>query len=241
MSFILLILPILNSLIGGTAHPPNVAHALGSPDGISAYTNSLEAAQVSVDEGFTWLEVDIQRTNDGVHILAHPGNEADYGIPSGSTVSDYSLSTLNAFAGRQIDTVVDLLTFLAANPDVHMIIDGKSQEVTNVTSHYLAVSLENGYARVHPHVYSPEHRDSLEWPSCYWVAAGYSGGWGPNGELLESSGACFSMSWARWAVDSWNASGWLPTWVHTINDDDDIAHWNSRGVGVYTDNLEDRP
>lgn len=230
LGFLLLVARVF----AGAPELPPVAHALGSPDGQAVYCDCLEGFERSYALGLRWFEVDLVALKDGTILAAHDGDQARYpGLADGGTWADVTREELGLLDGRWHPLDLDeLAVLMREHPDAHLIIDGKTPQRTNLAAWGLFKAL-GGPERIHPHVYSPEHRESLSWPTSGWVAAAYFKGWGERGEGLATSGADYVMAWPDWITEvdhPWR-------WAHTVNDPAEVLRLRALGVGVYSDVL----
>lgn len=88
---------------GGNAAPEEpvvlIAHAGGEVDGY-VYTNSREALEKAVDDGFSYIEFDLQHTADSVLVAAHTWEE--FNTMTGYAHKGDTAPTLAEFAVRRI-------------------------------------------------------------------------------------------------------------------------------------------
>lgn len=103
-----------------------IAHAGGAIDG-HTYTNSLEAAQQSIANGYKYLEFDLQFTSDSVLVAAHTWKE--FNEMTGFPQKLDSVPTYDEYCSRLIYgkytplTAFDIHTLFMDNPALFFVTD----------------------------------------------------------------------------------------------------------------------
>lgn len=133
MRTILLLLAFLFVSCSGTHDLPNeheyIAHAGGAIDGY-IYTNSKEALERAVADGYRFVEFDLLMTADSVLVAAHTWKEFNE-ITGYSTWGD-SVPTVNEFRTRRIYgkytplTANDIYAFFVENKNIFLVTDKMS-------------------------------------------------------------------------------------------------------------------
>lgn len=103
-----------------------IAHAGGAIDGY-AYTNSKEALEQSVANGYKYVEFDLLMTADSVLVAAHTWSE--FNAMTGYACKKDTAPTLSEFLSRRIYgkysplTACDINDFFAANKNLYLVTD----------------------------------------------------------------------------------------------------------------------
>ena len=103
-----------------------IAHAGGAIDGY-VYTNSLEALERAVDNGYRFIEFDFQFTSDSVLIAAH--SWSDFNRMTGHTEWGDSAPTFAHFSAQKIHGRYTPLTaemingYFVQNKDIYLVTD----------------------------------------------------------------------------------------------------------------------
>ncbi|HET6345988.1 MAG TPA: glycerophosphodiester phosphodiesterase family protein, partial [Myxococcota bacterium] len=134
-----------------------IAHALGAIDG-RAYTNSLEAFQISYANGRRIFEVDFQLTSDGQLVCVHDGVEQQVGLsqPIGNVTAAEFLT--HKWMGRfTLMTLAQLLELLEAHQDALIVTDTKgwSAAVAKGLERALVAVDAQLVSRIIPQIYNP--------------------------------------------------------------------------------------
>jgi len=110
-----------------------IAHALGDIDNIN-YTNSFEALDESIKEGYKIVEADIILTKDNQLVLRHDWGVGSYQLFNQKYIDDGSgfyIPTLEEFKNMPIldqytpMTFVDLLNYMKIHKDFYVVTDTK--------------------------------------------------------------------------------------------------------------------
>lgn len=106
-------------------YPRLIAHAGGDYKGVPI-TNSLQALECSVREGFRYIEIDLSKTGDGVVMLVHDWEYAKTMVKS--PINNYSPVYKEIMSAKKTHTLIDLNRFikwLKKHDDVSIITDVK--------------------------------------------------------------------------------------------------------------------
>lgn len=136
-----------------------VAHAAGEING-SRYTNSYEALEYSVAQGFRYIELDFLTTKDGHVICLHDWGQRfadNFGFRPQSelTLAEFE-SALQSSAKYTNCTLLGLADWMRKNPEIKIITDVKAADNIGVLRNVAKV-LPNASERVIPQVFQPEN------------------------------------------------------------------------------------
>lgn len=223
-----------------------VAHAGGAIDG-QTYTNSLEALDKNLKNGFTYFEIDFSFTSDDKLACAH-----DWGDNAKKLLNDELLKrptydefkTLVKKADFNICTLESLIDWFNRHPSAYLITDIKERNLEGLA--IIASVFPDFSERVIPQIYQPaeyENAKKMGYGKIIWTLYGYGGS---NGEVLkwaEKLGRPLAIT-----MDEGRAASSLPrqlkrlgipSYVHTINSaEKKFKYINLYGITeIYTDNL----
>ena len=128
---LLLFLPLLFSCVTQekVSNPALIAHAGGAIDG-NVYTNSREALEQAVSNGYTFIEFDLIFTSDSVLVAAH--SWSDFNKMTGYEEWGDSVPTFDDFAERRILgryrplSATDIDSFFCENENLYLVTDKES-------------------------------------------------------------------------------------------------------------------
>ncbi len=229
-----------------------VAHALGSVDG-KAYTNSIEAFDISYEKGFRLFEVDLVLLGDGSVLAAHDKVEERYGV------SKHFSETLPEEVGKLWGKYTplsgrELLALVEDHPDIYMILDTKGagrEPHVQIAKRLVEVGLREyplALERLIPHLIDQEHLDTLRalYPFNDYMLALYRAkrlGDDEVPEFLRRNGIRAVMMWwdKRYSpefVESVRAVGSVP-FVHSLTrrQKGELLRFRGQQVGAYTNGL----
>jgi glycerophosphoryl diester phosphodiesterase len=234
-------------------YEPNgyVAHALGSVDG-KAYTNSLEAFELSYAKGYRIYEVDLVQLLDGSVLAAHDNLEERYGLSKAFSAT--RADEVGKLRGRYTPLFgADLLRLVSSHPDIYMILDTKgkgvdphveiAQRLVDVGRKEYPTALE----RLIPHLINQEHLDRLRaiYPFNDYMLALYRAKMADRDVpgFLRRNGIRAVMMWwdQRYTselVEAVNAAGAV-AFVHSLTRRQraELVGFRSQGIGAYTNGL----
>ena len=109
-------------------YPQLIAHAGGAVYGYRL-TNSLEALDQAYQNGFRYIELDLELTSDAQIVLIHDWEgSAQRLLGSAGRRTLESFSSAPVMAGLHLLTLDQLLDWLSAHPDCSIITDTKSED-----------------------------------------------------------------------------------------------------------------
>ncbi len=226
-----------------------LAHAGGSPYGLNqepTYTNSLQAFEVSYENGFRAFEFDLITLGDGTVVLAHDGHEDHYGLRK--SFRDASRSEVEGLRYDGLFEVLfaeDLIEIMVEHPDIWVILDSKWDHERIAQVLVDLAPDDTVRDRIVPHLASGEHTEALEdiYPFPEKMVAVYR--W-------AGSDADIASRRARYDVDNvmmWWDSRWTPegqelyeeagfhVWVHTPHESSVIRSFLDLDIRLYSGGL----
>jgi glycerophosphoryl diester phosphodiesterase len=233
-----------------------VAHALGNA-GEYIYTNTRDALEQSIEEGYLTLEVDLSLTSDGEVVCRHTWYSDDFEVSYDGTVPDLEtfrkekyFGTLSTLTGRE------LLEIWQEHPQLYFMLDVKQDENTNfleVLTKFKALAEEMGCEELLEHMivqlYAIEDYDKINeiYPVKHWLFTTYQLPDTPGAEI-EAAAFAAEKDFGVLTVPAWCMSSdyfieladeyGLDLFVHTVNTDSDIQRSSKRGIyGYYSDFL----
>lgn len=228
------------------SHPRVVAHGGGSIDGY-ATTNSLEAVQLALEQGYTWIELDMALTSDGGIALIHDwyqGSQVYFGT-SGNHVMTMDEFMSYKIHQRYTTMNVAKLAEIMANADeqVRIISDTKTDNLLILQK--IAQEYPMLAKRIIPQIY---HYNELEKVRSYGyqevILTLYKMNTFDTGTLVKfvkDNGICAVAVNEQRAQQSFvktlQANG-IAVYAHTINNYENGLLWRQNGIyGVYSDTL----
>lgn len=231
-----------------------VAHALGNA-GEYTYTNTLDALEESISEGFRNLEVDLSLTSDGEVVCRHTWYSDDFDVSYNGKVPDLAtfekekyFGTLTPLTGRK------LLEVWSEHPELYFITDVKQDEVTDlyeVMEKFVSLAKEMGKEELLDHLivqlYNISDYDKINaiYPIKHWIFTTYQLPETPGAEV-EAAEYSDEMNFGAFTVPAWcmtndyfidlaNANH-LALFVHVLDTRDQVYKAANRGMyGFYTD------
>lgn len=224
-----------------------IAHAGGGIDNRS-YTNSFEALNYNLNRGFTYFEIDFSFTADEHLVCVH---DFDQSFARVSGVDFKSRPTINQFneiisnqSGYQICSLDTLAAWLEMNPSVTLITDVKDDNLKALK--LIKEKVPNYKNQVIPQIYKPHNYSKVKdlgYNQIIWTLYRYDGSsedvynWalkfdGPFAITMPKSRAKTQLPRHLAAIE-------IPTYVHTINSEEDANQFiNEYGIKeIYTDFL----
>ncbi|MEM8557419.1 MAG: glycerophosphodiester phosphodiesterase family protein [Bacteroidota bacterium] len=234
---------------GNDAGPPNgfvvhrVAHAGGGIDG-QTYTNSMEALDHSAARGFVYVELDLLFTTDSTLVCMHDWDEL-WGEPLTYGQFRDAVEARGTYDNCDLER---LRTWMAANEHIRLVTDVKGDNIAALT--LIREHVADAEQRVIPQVYRPNafaEVKRLGYEQVIWTLYRYDGtfdevvAW--TERFAEPFAVTMSKAWARTDLPHALARRGVPTYVHTVNmQEDKTAYLNEVGITeVYTDFLPPRP
>ncbi|MGN8800476.1 glycerophosphodiester phosphodiesterase family protein [Candidatus Merdisoma sp. HCP28S3_D10] len=231
-----------------------IAHALGNA-GNETYTNTKDALEESIAEGYKILEVDLNMTSDKEVVCRHTWYSDDFGVSYDGRIPDLAtfekekyFGTLTTLTGRE------LLNIWAEHPELYFVTDVKQDENTNlseVMDGLVALAKEQGQESLLDHLiiqlYGIEDYDRIReiYPFRHWLFTTYQLPDTPGAEIEAAAfsqekdfGAFTSPVWCMgddYFVNLANEYD-LNLFIHVIDTEEEAERSMKRGIyGFYTD------
>ncbi len=232
-----------------------VVHAMGEIDG-REYSNSREAFEMSYQGGHRIFEVDFAMTSDNKIVLKHDWTNS-HGLPE---FEDGTPPTLAEFKEAKIWgkyttlDIDDLLQLMLEYPDIYIVTDSKSGVYKEVVEQFTQITeILQGYSsnqrnsimeRFVVQIYNDDMYTGVETVAHFenYIYTLYQRGVGNLDQLgefcVENEIPVVVLPYEWWneeITETLHSYG-LEVWVHTLNENEDIAELRDKGVdGVYTD------
>lgn len=233
-----------------------VAHALGNA-GEYTYTNTLDALEESISEGFRTLEVDLSLTSDGEVVCRHTWYSDDFDVSYDGKVPDLATFEKEKYFGKLTTlTGRKLLEVWSEHPELYFITDVKQDENTNlyeVMEKLVALAEETGHTDLLDHLivqlYNIPDYDKISeiYPIKHWIFTTYQLPETPGAEV-EAAEYSDAMGFGAFTVPAWCMTNdyfidladqnHLDLFVHVLDTRDQVYKAANRGIyGFYTDDL----
>ena len=221
-------------------HPQLIAHGGGAVYGYRL-TNSLEALNHSYDEGFRFIEVDLNETSDGRIALIHDWiGTAKRLLGEEGVRTAAELHSAETMAGLTFLTLNDLLIWLDEHPDCTIVTDIKQDNNCQLLQQ-LANESGDQIGRFIPQAYTFEEYDQIKKLGYDQVILTLYRITATPEELLD-----FEEDKDPWAITipEEQLGQYLPaltgkgiaTYAHSVNTVDTLDQWHEMGLtGIYTD------
>lgn len=226
-----------------------IAHAMGGIDEID-YTNSAEALNQAVENGYRVVEADFSVTADGKVVCAHDFSEF-------TETPDYDTFMLSRIKGQYTSiSVENLIACIAQHPDMYLMTDFKwdnsfgssnhdVETIMNAITDTIQTYQQPGlYEQIIIQVYSEENYRYIadNYPYTNYVYTLYNYAYPIYEEIaatcLKYNIPVVTMSKERATMehveifDKWN----IQVFSHTVNDLEEAGQQIEHGVkGIYTD------
>lgn len=156
-----------------------IAHAGGGIDGIT-YTNSYEALNNSVHNGFALIEIDFSWTSDGQLVCAHDWDASmrgvlGFGLPEVPTLVEFE-NLVNKHADYEPCVLSGLFDWLDENPGVKIVTDVKQKNLQALRQ--IVFEYPDFQQRFIPQIYFPKEYDrvfALGFKNIIWTLYKYDG------------------------------------------------------------------
>lgn len=239
-----------------------VAHAMGGIDGLT-YSNTYEAFAANYEKGLRVFEADLLLSKDGKLIARHEWGESFTVMMGQEDVMDpgthAAVWTYEEFKNAKIKGQYeplgweDLLDLLKEYPDMYLITDTKqiepeeTDQIFNIIVDSAKEKDPELLNRIVPQIYYQSMWDDIQakYPFESVIFTLYQTHDSDESvvQFAKDKGiAAITMSETRANADlvaSLNELG-IPSYVHTINDKDNVLKFKRMGVyGFYTDFLEE--
>jgi phosphoglycerol transferase len=205
--------------------PRRVAHAGGAING-ETYTNSLEALDQNIKNGFSYFELDFSFTKDRrlvcIHDWQHSFEKAFGFLPTRMpTFEDFETLVENK-SKFELCTVSTLATWMGKNPSAIIITDIKQDNLEGLK--ILAKKIPEFETRIIPQIYDPQNFQAVKmmgYKQIIWTLWSYDGS---NDDVLDwvdrfHGTYAITMTKDRATSDLPRrlAKRNIPTYVHTVN------------------------
>ncbi|MGE5613619.1 MAG: glycerophosphodiester phosphodiesterase family protein [Bacillota bacterium] len=222
--------------------PRLIAHAGGEIYGLRL-THSVEALDNSYNKGFRLIEVDINRTSDGVPVLVHDWGNANWLMDvrySEKAPSYREFKARKAILGLHLMDLDMLAEWLGKHEDAYIVTDVKDDN--QETLELIKMKYPEVYERFIPQIYSfgeytPVKRLGYEYIilTLYRIDA-------PDDEIIDfcKNNSLFALTMSserasQGALEKFSKLG-IPIYIHTVNDYNAYIKLRDRGAhGIYTD------
>ena len=227
--------------------PLRVAHAGGAING-ETYTNSLEALDQNIKNGFSYFELDFSFTKDRrlvcIHDWQHSFEKAFGFLPTRMPTFDDFETLVENKSKFELCTVSTLATWMKKNPSAIIVTDIKQDNLDGLK--ILAKKLPEFETRIIPQVYDPQNFQAVKmmgYKQIIWTLWSYDGS---NDDVLDwidtfDGTFAITMTKDRAASDLPRklAERNIPTYVHTVNTVEELNKFvKDFGVTeIYTDFL----
>lgn len=234
-----------------------VAHALGNA-GEYTYTNTRDALEESIAEGYRVLEVDLGMTSDKEVVCRHTWYSDHFDVSYDETVPDLATferekyyGTLTTLSGR------GLLEIWSEHPELYFMLDVKQDENTNfleVLEKFVSMAQEMGQEQLLNHMivqlYDIKDYDKINavYPVKHWLFTIYQLSDEEGAEVeaaafaaekgfgvLTVPAACLGNDYFMELADEYG----LNLFIHVADREEDVWRLSRRGVyGYYSDFLK---
>lgn len=214
---------LLNSSNGFIAH--RVAHAGGGING-KTYTNSFEALDANIQNGFQYFELDFSFTKDERLVCLHDWEHSFKRSFGFETDEKVTLKEFNALVKNKSEfhkcTADSLAEWMKENPAAYIVTDVKENNIEALM--VMLQILPNAKVRVIPQVYDPVNLEAIKdlgFEKIIWTLYKFSG---DNDEVLDwvekfhtSMAVTMPKSRAQSTLPKELEERGIPSYVHTIN------------------------
>ena len=230
-----------------TFQPLRVAHAGGGING-KTYTNSLEALDYNVRNGFIYFELDFSFTKDKQLVCIHDWRDNFKGTfgfwpKEKPTLEAFEslVKTKSKFKQCTLETLAD---WMRQNESAFIVTDIKEDNLGGLK--IIAENIPEFETRIIPQIYDPRNYDKVKimgYKQIIWTLYRYDG---PNDDVLrwtEKFTGPFAITMpkdrAKSDLPRKLAEKSIPTYVHTVNTSEEANKFvNDFGVTeIYTDFL----
>jgi len=223
-----------------------VAHAGGGYKR-RTYTNAIEALNQNISNGFIYFELDFLFTTDDRLVCLHDWGQTFKNIFDIKTPRQVSYLEFKDLIDSQTDlkpcTEESLAQWMINNPQTFIIIDTKENNSLEVIE-YLTTVLPDPFTRLIPQIYSPNDytpTKKMGFENIIWTLYGYGG---TNDEVVDwltkfegSFAITMPVKRAQSGLCKRLKKHKTPTYVHTINTNENLFLEDLDCTEVYTDFL----
>jgi glycerophosphoryl diester phosphodiesterase len=225
-----------------------IAHA-GGGLGKVTYTNSYQALEANLQNGFRYFEIDFSFTSDGQLVCLHDWKANFVRTFGFDTERPLSFEKFKQLAGDNPRftncTLEGLDGWMREHPATHVVTDVRGDNLEALK--LILTKLPDAEKRVIPQIYDPQRFDAVKdmgFEQMIWTLYRYRGSnyrviqwvdqWQDNRIAIT-----MPRDRASTALPSALKEKGIPTYVHTINDSDEMDRFlNQFGVTeIYTDFL----
>lgn len=247
--FLFLVLLLSSASCEKAPQSRRIAHAGGGINN-EDYTDSFEAMDKSVKDGFTLLEIDFSWTSDARLVCLHDW-QSSFTRFFGSPMR--ALPTLDEFkrlvkekSPYHLCTLDELAVWMEDNPSAILVTDVKRENVKALEK--IARSIKGFEERVIPQIYYPQSYrrvHKLGFKNIIWTLYEFHADQRTILEWASKIGPLYAVTMPRQLADAGLGSklrerGFY-TYTHTINSREVLDHYRSLGIdNVYTDFLPPR-
>ena len=224
-----------------------VAHAGGGIEG-KTYTNSLEALNANLKNGFRYFEIDFVFTKDDELVCLHDWQGSFEGLFGFRAKQRPTLKEFERLLEERRPeftncTLHGLANWMRDNPSAYLITDVKERNIEALTQ--IAQRIPDAAKRVIPQIYDPENYAQVKhigFDQVIWTLYRYRGrrdallDWveqldGPFAVTMPASRAESTLPMALRKLN-------IPTYAHTVNEIEEFRRHTGNGISeIYTDFL----
>ncbi len=201
-----------------------VAHAGGGIDG-RTYTNSIDALDYNLKNGFSYFEIDFSFTSDGHLACLHDWQEnfeKIFGFETKNSLSLESFKSLVNNSGLKNCTLDSLVDWMQKNPSSFIVTDVKDD---NIRALQIMAEIVPDYAsRIIPQIYYPQNYDKVRgmgYEQIIWTLYRYNA---TNSHVLwwaDTFSGPFAITMPRERLEKFLVNSLrkkqIPFYVHTVN------------------------
>jgi len=205
--------------------PLRVAHAGGGING-KTYTNSLEALDQNISNGFLYFELDFSFTKDGRLVCIHDWRKSFKRAFGFWTKEKPTLETFESLVKNKSEftecTLASLAHWMKENPSAFIITDVKEDNLKGLKR--IAEAIPEFERRIIPQIYDPRNYNTVKkmgYKQIIWTLYRYDGSNDDVLDWVDKLDGPFAITMPKNRGTS-NlprklASKYIPTYVHTIN------------------------
>lgn len=202
-----------------------IAHAGGGIDG-KTYTNSIDALDNSIKEGFSYFEIDFIFTEDEQLVCLHDWNtnfEKIFGFKAEERLTLNEFKQLVSEKSKfHVCTFQELVDWMEKNPDSYLVTDIKEENIKALK--IISNSIPDFEKRVIPQIYHPEEFNKVKrmgYDQIIWTLYRYNGANEDVLSAIKQFNGSFAITMpkgrARSSLPTQLANLNIPTYTHTVN------------------------
>lgn len=224
-----------------------IAHASGGIDG-ETYTNSIDALDVNLNDGFEYFEIDFSYTKDGKLVCLHDWEESfkrSFGFETSEKVTLEDFNNLVSTKSKYKKcTENSLASWMMKNPKAKIVSDVKERNLEALKN--LMDVLPDAKIRVIPQIYEPSNYKDVQdmgFENIIWTLYRYRKS---NKQVLKwvdsfdgNIAITMPIDRAKSSLPKKLRAKGVPTYVHTINSNEQVNNYlNKYQISeIYTDFL----